>query len=305
MFRENLETSYFFESEGRYLSESLEKRKEHITQLKKKYSVYNEILNFYEKVLEEQEAIELTLNVNPVETSKDLKALQIKEGFPLINKGDFILDIPSSVILFESLCQIGKNATDKMREDINVIEDAIKDGFLDLAKLLERHYDKTYIDKILEDIEIDEAVLNFLIHMSIKPFLDANVEKLKDQVDFKNWLRGYCPICGSFPHMSELKGEGQRFFACSFCGFEWPSERLKCPFCENKDHESLHYFYEEGKEIYRVDVCDKCKQYIKTVDSCKLDYEPDLNLEDIATIHLDILASEKGFKRPVPNLWGT
>ena len=79
---------------------------------------------------------------------------------------------------------------------------------------------------------------------------------------------------------------------------------MKCPFCENNDHEKLHYFYAEGQETYRVDLCNNCKQYIKTVDSRKLDYEPDLNLEDIVTVHLDILALEKGFKRPTPNVWG-
>jgi FdhE protein len=52
-----------------------------------------------------------------------------------------------------------------------------------------------------------------------------------------------------------------------------------------------------------VDLCDKCKQYIKTVDTRKTASDPDLNIEDIATMYLDILASEKGFKRPAPS-WG-
>ncbi len=286
------------------MSKQLEKIKKHIAQLKKKNPAYNEILNFYEKVLQKQEAIELTLNVNPVETGKDLKALQIKEGFPLLNKEDFILDIPSSVILFESLCQIGKNATSKMKKNIKKIEKAVRDSKLNIEKLLKKHSDSAYQAEIIKNLKLDKTILSFLTQMSIKPSIHANVAQLKDRVDLKNWLRGYCPICGSFPQMSELKGEGQRFFACSFCGFEWPSERLKCPFCENKDHKSLHYFHEEGKEIYRVDVCNKCRQYIKTVDSRKLNFEPDLDLEDITTIHLDILASEKGFKRPVPNLLG-
>lgn len=286
------------------MSESLEKIKECIMQLKKKNPAYDEILNFYERVFVEQEAIGLALNVNSVETGKDLKALQIKEGFPLINKEDFILDIPSSIILFEFLCQIGKNTTSKMKKNIKKIEKAVRDCKLNIEKLLKKHSDSTYQSQIIKNLKLDKAILSFLTQISIKPSIHANVAQLKDQVDLKNRLRGFCPICGSFPQMSELKGEGQRFLVCSFCGFEWLSERLKCPFCENKDHGTLHYFYEEGNEIYRVYVCDKCKQYIKTVDSRKLDYEPDLNLEDIATIHLDILASEKGFKRPVPNLWG-
>jgi FdhE protein len=169
---------------------------------------------------------------------------------------------------------------------------------------LKRHSDEAYLNTIAEEFNIDKAVLNFLIHRSIQPSINANVVRLKSQVDLKNWLRGYCPICGSAPLMSELKGEGQRSYMCSFCGFHWPGERLKCPFCENRDHSKLHYFAEEGRDAYRVELCDNCRQYIKTVDSRKLAYQPDLVLEDIVTMHLDILASEKGYKRPAPSSWG-
>lgn len=286
------------------MSESLENIKEQIVRLTKRNPACKEILDFYEKIVETQEDIKPTLNISPADIRKDLRTLQIREGFPLINREDFILDIFSSTKLFESICHIGKNANEKMMENIQAIEDAIISKTLDPEDLLDRHYDKAYLDNIVERIEIDEAILKFLIHMSIKPSIRANVAKLKNQFDLRDWLRGYCPICGSFPHMSELRGEGQRYFLCSFCDFKWIGERLKCPFCENSDHEKLRYFYAEGQEAYRVDVCEGCKQYIKTVDTRKLDYEPDLNLEDIVTIHLDIMASEKGFNRPVPNPWG-
>ena len=285
------------------MSESIAKIRDRIIFLKDKNLAHKEMLDFYEKIREKQEDYKPGPDVSPIETGNNFGTLQIKEGFPLINKEDFILDILSSVELFKSLCEVGRNATHKMKENILLIEEAVREQTLYLDRMLEKYYDKVYLSEIAQDIEVDEAILKFLVHMSIKPSIKVNVEKLKDKVDMRNWLRGYCPVCGSFPHMSKLKGEGQRFFECSFCGFEWPSERLKCPFCENKDHESLHYLYEEGKEIYRVDVCDKCKQYIKTVDSRKLNFEPDMHLEDITTIHFDILASEKGFKRPVPNFW--
>jgi len=286
------------------MSEELEKIKIYIARFKEKNPAYNKILDFYENILEDQEAHKPKIISSPIEITKDFRTLQIKEGFPLINKDDFVIDVPSSVSLFKSLCKTSKNANEKLKENILSIEDALESRNLNIEKILEEHDNQSYLDKISNDIHLDKSVLQFLIHMSIKPSIIANAEMLKDQIDLKNWLRGYCPLCGSLPQMSELKGEGQRYYLCSYCSFKWPSERLKCPFCENKDHKSLHYFYEEGQEIYRVDVCDKCRQYIKTVDSRKLNYEPDLNLEDIVTIHLDIVASEKGFKRPAPSLWG-
>ena len=66
----------------------------------------------------------------------------------------------------------------------------------------------------------------------------------------------------------------------------------------------MHYFFSEEEEAYRVDLCDQCRGYIKTVDSRKLEYEPDLDLEDVVTIHLDILAVERGYQRPVLTAWG-
>ena len=191
-----------------------------------------------------------------------------------------------------------------MRENIQALEEAVTINALNIKELLRRFYDDSFIDKVAGEFDIDTAVLKFLVIESIRPSLSANVEKLGDQIDLNNWLRGYCPVCGSLPQISFLKDEGKRSFRCSLCTFEWPSERLKCPFCETRDHKNLHYFYAEGNESHRVDLCENCHQYIKTVDLRKLGYEPDLAIEDIVTIHLDILASEKGYKRPALGFWG-
>ncbi|MBU4288977.1 MAG: formate dehydrogenase accessory protein FdhE [Thermodesulfovibrionales bacterium] len=278
--------------------------KEQIAMLREKNPAYEDMLNFYEKIIDEQESTQSVLNITPIEIRGDLMTLQINEGFPLINKEDFPVDIHASIRLFESICRLGKNTTSIMHEDIQKIEQAIEDGVLSLVELLKRHYDTAYIDQLTENIRVRKAILKFLIHMSIQPSINAHIAKLKKQVNLKSWQKGYCPICGSLPRISELRGEGQRYFLCSFCGFKWPGERMMCPFCENRNHKDLQYFYAEGNEVHRVDVCNKCKHYIKTVDTRKLDYEPDLNLEDITTVHLDILTTQKGFKRPVSDPWG-
>ncbi|MEW6068116.1 MAG: formate dehydrogenase accessory protein FdhE [Nitrospirota bacterium] len=282
----------------------MSKIKEQVELLKRKEFVCKEILDFYEKVVEEQEGIKASINIKPLPIREDVKKLHINEGFPLISKEEFSLDIPCSIRLFEKLCKIGKNATAKMNKNILIIEDAVKNKSLSPDEFLSKFYDDVFLDKATEDLEIDSAIFKFLIHMSIRPSITANIEKLKDQVSIKGWFRGYCPICGSLPQISALKGEGQRYLICSFCGFEWQSERLKCPFCENKDHETLHYFYEDGQEVYRIDACNKCNKYIKTINSGKLAYEPDLNLEDIATFYLDIIALDKGFKKHGSQPWG-
>jgi len=285
--------------------EELEKLKKQIGRHRGKNPAYEKILDFYEKVREIQLDVTPAVSVTPLKTKDDIRKLQTKEGFPLINKENFSIDIPSSIVLFESLCKIAKEATSKMNENIQKIDKAIAENTLPLDELLLKHSDNVYQEKISKELEIDKPVLQFLVHMSIMPSIQANVKNLKDHLDLKNWSMGYCPVCGSFPKISELKGEGgKRYYLCFFCSFIWPSQRLKCPFCDNQNHEKLHYFHAEGQKAYRVELCENCKQYIKTVDRRNLDYEPDLDLEDVVTIHLDILATEKGYKNPIPSFWG-
>ncbi len=283
---------------------SFDKKRSLIQSLKEKKPEYADILGFYERISELQSAASPRLYLKLPSAEKRVIEIQEREGFPLISRDQFTIDIPAATALFESLCHVAKHSNEKMRETIESLEEALSINALRKEDLMKRFADEEYLDSVSRTFELDRTITRFLIHMSVYPSLRAHAEMLKDRMDMKKWLRGYCPICGSPPAISQLRDEGHRFYLCSFCGFAWPGERLKCPFCENTDHTKLHYFYAEGDEAHRVDLCGNCNQYIKTVDTRKLDYEPDLELEDIVTIHLDILASEKGYKRPAPSPWG-
>jgi FdhE protein len=94
-----------------------------------------------------------------------------------------------------------------------------------------------------------------------------------------------------------FEGEwGERFLLCSFCGHKWSSRRLYCTFCDNTDSITLNYIYSDEEKEYRVDLCDKCKKYIKTIDTRKTEriiYPP---LEQVATLHLDTKAKEMRYE---------
>jgi len=47
---------------------------------------------------------------------------------------------------------------------------------------------------------------------------------------------------------------------------------------------------------HRIDVCDKCKRYVKTIDSRKTDNVMNLFVENLSTLALDIVADEEGFR---------
>jgi len=283
----------------------LDRLRERIQQIKKKRPGYGKILDFYQSVKEAQEQAKASLKIASIQLKEEWKKLLSQEGFSLIRKEDFPLDIESSVQLFETLCQFGRKTNPHMAAQIKKIKEAIHDKRIDLKKLLTGGSKEQRIEERVKELGLDKDVFLFLIQTSIRPSVEAGVKQLRSDLDPETWLKGYCPLCGSLPTLSLLKEEaGKRYLLCSYCGYQWRMDRISCPFCKNKDQESLHYFFGEGEETHRIDLCDKCHQYIKTIDTRDLQ-ESDPVLEDLATPHLDILASQKGYKRPAPNPWMT
>jgi FdhE protein len=293
---------------GRRLStmiKSLDKIRERIAWFHKERPQYREILDLYTMILEEYVKILPQLKISVPEVSKKLVKSRRGKGLPLLGREELTLDLEAAQKLFHTISAIGQRSTAKMGDEIPRITDAAKAGELDLSALLSKHYDEPHLRHEAERCGLDKGILAFLVQASVKPFVTAQMEQLRDALDLEGWLQGECPLCGSPPQMAQLRDEeGKRYLQCSFCGCQWRWERIACPSCNNKDLNSLHYLYTEEEEAYRVDCCDQCKGYIKTVDSRKLDYEPYLDLEDIVTIHLDILAMEKGYHRFALTLWG-
>ena len=192
-----------------------------------------------------------------------------------------------------------------MADQVEKIKEALENKKIDLKKAFKKGIKEQKIEQLADEYKLDKKVFSFLIQNSTKPSVEAGMEQLRSEVDPETWMKGYCPICGSLPSLSLLKEEvGKRYLLCSYCNYQWRIDRVICPFCNNKEQESLQYFCGEGEEACRINLCDKCHQYIKTINLRTIG-ESDPLLEDLATLHLDILASQKGYQRPVPNPWTT
>ncbi len=115
------------------------------------------------------------------------------------------------------------------------------------------------------------------------------------------WAEGYCPICGDWPSLAETRGlDGQRRLRCGRCGGDWRTERLRCPFCGERGHENLGSLVSEGREPQAVDVCERCRHYVKTLTALVPVRPEDVFLHDLATLVLDVIALERGYRRPAP-----
>jgi len=115
-----------------------------------------------------------------------------------------------------------------------------------------------------------------------------------------------CPSCGSKPVAGVLRGEGdgaKRALLCHLCSLEWPYRRVLCPNCGEEDKEKLPVYIAEQIPHIRVEACDTCRTYLKSVDLTKDGFAIP-QVDEIATVALNLWADEHGYTKIETNILG-
>jgi FdhE protein len=256
---------------------------------------YGELLDILEEILILREEYRRKMKNVIFPIDEGLMETKITGGLPLIDFSAGTFDLTEPRKYFTVLLKIAeKRAPGETKEVLQMIQD----GTFNFDKMISDSFNSLQEDEeVSEDIDDDVIdLVDLFLEESLRPALEKVVEKYGKSIAKAGWAEGYCPICGKEPKIGEIREEeGRRFLFCTQCGFEWRFMRIKCPFCGNEEQQTLAYFSIEGEEKYRVDVCNECKRYIKTVDFRETEEEADLDVEDIATLHLDMLANEEGY----------
>ncbi len=148
-----------------------------------------------------------------------------------------------------------------------------------------------------QDSGVEPVMLAFLFFSALTPFYVALAQSVSEQTDFSLWQEGFCPVCGQKPGMAQLRDDdGARVLECWLCHTQWQFPRLECPFCHNREFDGLHFFYTDEYPGRRVQLCERCKSYLKTVAVKEIGRNVILELENIYTIQLDILARREGYR---------
>ena len=230
--------------------------------------------------------------------SRDNLPEKLQGGFPLLSSEDLTVDIDVCNRFLLGVLAVLKRMGNAGDEGLDAIATALESGPLDLQGLfrsiLERN--RAVINETSEAIGVPAPLVEYVCEMPLKAALEQLAAGVMPE-ECESWQEGYCPVCGSRAGMAELAGEeGRRFLSCSACSFRWPFKRLQCPFCGNGDPEKLAYFV-AGDGPTRVDSCKACSRYIKTRDSRKGNADVPLDVEDLLTMHLDLLAAREGLER--------
>ncbi|MFA5866683.1 MAG: formate dehydrogenase accessory protein FdhE [Actinomycetota bacterium] len=177
--------------------------------------------------------------------------------------------------------------------DLNV--DTAGENPLFIKNLLK--FNTQYFTKVAELIDLNSDVMFFLIYHAISPFMEKASYPFRDKINYQQWQKTFCPVCGRKPGMAFIRADdGQNVLQCQVCRTQWVYPRATCLVCGNFNNDTYKYIYDEADAAHRVYVCDSCKKYTKSTDCRAYDRDVDLEVEDLATLVLDYVAKQRGYE---------
>jgi FdhE protein len=146
------------------------------------------------------------------------------------------------------------------------------------------------------------GLLRYLSWTVMARYLSPVITAFAGWRDEERWLRRQCPTCGSLPAMAQLVGADpgrKRLLVCGCCHTRWQFARTGCPFCET-NAQRLASVTVAGESGLRIDHCESCHGYLKTYDG---EGNEALLLSDWSSLHLDLLAHDRGLKKLAASLY--
>jgi len=137
-------------------------------------------------------------------------------------------------------------------------------------------------------------------------FLQPYAELLRSRASLPLHRQAYalCPFCHRKPSFGVLRqmGDGAaRSLLCSFCLAEWEFRRLVCPGCGEENDRELPVFTASDFDYIRLECCDACKTYLKSVDLTK-NGRADPLVDELASAPLDLWARDHGYAKLQSNI---
>jgi FdhE protein len=150
-----------------------------------------------------------------------------------------------------------------------------------------------------------EALTDFALRVFLQPYAEFLV--VNRPPPHLDGTQRVCGLCGSAPLLGVLRPEGdagKRRLVCSFCLNEWDFRRILCPACGEEAEDKLPVYVAEQFPHIRVESCDTCRFYIRTIDLTKDGHAVPI-VDDLAAIPLSLWAHEHNYSRLQSNLLGT
>jgi FdhE protein len=188
----------------------------------------------------------------------------------------------------------------KFPDFLDRIAAAAPEPIAQCARELQQRSDAAYLRQALTSFWSTAAqfqpepgrAAELLMYMFLQPYAEYLADQSEPAPPRETF--GTCPFCTARPIAGVLRPEGdggKRSLVCSLCATEWNIGRIVCPACGEETVEKLAVYTAEQFPHVRVEACDTCRYYIKTVDLTKDGHAVPV-VDELATIPLNLWARE-------------
>jgi FdhE protein len=178
------------------------------------------------------------------------------------------------------------------------------------GEILQAFWNNGLLEETLPDTEPagdsqSKPFADFFSRVELQPYAEFVTAAMLPPAPLMTVCR--CPRCNALPLLGVLRPEGdggKRFLMCSFCSLEWEFRRILCAKCGEEQEQKLPVYVAEQFPHIRVECCDTCRHFVRTVDLTKDGNAVPL-VDDLAAIPLSLWAEEHGYRRVQGNLLWT
>jgi FdhE protein len=230
-------------------------------------------------------------------------AAKLTRGIPAFATEPIPLPVQALTPALLSLCdELARGGAGETAEHI---KSAIAESRMDAGALLTASFtrDQDAIRTGATHRSLSADLVWLVAELAVSPYAHVLQRVLLTPADptlaaaLANWGHGYCPACGSWPALAEIH-ESHRVLRCSFCAHAWELKTFGCVYCGAGGDRFVTFAGSATRPDRRVEICGGCGSYLKTVDVDELSPFPLLAVADLETMELDMLAMEKGYRRP-------
>jgi len=283
------------------ISVQWDRRIRRATELTSTYPFAAEGLRFYVRVATFQKNLYAEIQKALADSPK------ISSARPLRDELDIFLLLPSFLPFLSVIEQIApvplaNAATEMAQKGPAVWQQAIEDfwhGELELASVLNGTEEAWGCDS--PEATSSDRLLAWIFLQPYAEYLAANREPT-----IVDGTPSTCPLCGGKPIAGVLRSEGdgaKKSLICMLCAHEWAFRRIYCPACGEEREPQMAFYSAPEISHVRVDVCDTCHTYLKSIDLTKTGLAVPI-VDELATIPLDLWAVEHGYKKLQINMLG-
>ena len=167
-------------------------------------------------------------------------------------------------------------------------------------------YPEAYVDSayaVLRQAELPDDALQAAasaVSLGLRALLDPIAEgvmRARSAAGLEEAHPVKCPVCGCASTLaivgasSETAG-GKRELWCGQCGARWAYDRVRCARCGTRNQGHLHYYHIDGDDNHRLQTCDECGGYTRTVFQEDLLMPVCPDVEDVVMVKLDAVAAQ-------------